>query len=94
MSDYFNSQDPIEHGELQLIINTPLGAGAHDDTQIMSRRGSDAQRAAVDDVECGGGGREWHHGIEGKRPESKEFATTLPIAPPNLALQEYPIRGL
>lgn len=30
-----NIQDMIERGELQLIINTPLGAGAHDDTQIM-----------------------------------------------------------
>ncbi len=30
-----NIQDMIEQGELQLIINTPLGAGAHDDTQIM-----------------------------------------------------------
>ena len=27
--------DLIERGELQMIINTPLGAGAHDDTQIM-----------------------------------------------------------
>ena len=30
-----NIKDMIEHGELQMIINTPLGAGAHDDTQIM-----------------------------------------------------------
>jgi carbamoyl-phosphate synthase large subunit len=27
--------DMIERGELQLILNTPLGAGAHDDTQVM-----------------------------------------------------------
>ncbi|HEY4689065.1 MAG TPA: carbamoyl-phosphate synthase large subunit [Anaerolineae bacterium] len=30
-----NIRDMIEHGELQLIVNTPLGAGAHDDTQVM-----------------------------------------------------------
>ena len=35
MSDYWMSQDPLEHGELQLIINTPLGASVHNNTQIM-----------------------------------------------------------
>jgi carbamoyl-phosphate synthase large subunit len=28
-------RDMIEQGELQLVLNTPLGAGAHDDTQIL-----------------------------------------------------------
>ena len=28
-------RDMIELGELQLVLNTPLGAGAHDDTQIL-----------------------------------------------------------
>ncbi len=27
--------DMIQQGELQLILNTPLGAGAHDDTQVL-----------------------------------------------------------
>ena len=30
-----NVQDMIEHGELQLIVNTPLGPRAHGDTQAM-----------------------------------------------------------
>ncbi|HLF25046.1 MAG TPA: carbamoyl-phosphate synthase large subunit [Anaerolineae bacterium] len=30
-----NIQDMIERGELHLIVNTPLGAGAHDDTRVM-----------------------------------------------------------
>ncbi len=30
-----NIQDLVERGELQLIINTPLGARAHDDSRAM-----------------------------------------------------------
>jgi carbamoyl-phosphate synthase large subunit len=30
-----NIQDLVEQGELQLIINTPLGARAHDDSRAM-----------------------------------------------------------
>jgi len=30
-----NIQDMVESGELQLIINTPLGARAHDDGRSM-----------------------------------------------------------
>ena len=30
-----NIQDMVEQGELQLIINTPLGARAHDDSRTM-----------------------------------------------------------
>jgi carbamoyl-phosphate synthase large subunit len=30
-----NIQDMVESGELQLIINTPLGARAHDDGRTM-----------------------------------------------------------
>ncbi|MGC8782271.1 MAG: carbamoyl-phosphate synthase large subunit, partial [Anaerolineae bacterium] len=30
-----NIQDMVENGELQLIINTPLGARAHDDSRTM-----------------------------------------------------------
>src|SRR5690606_39006022 len=30
-----NIQDMVEQGELQLILNTPLGARAHDDSRTM-----------------------------------------------------------